>query len=549
MEYTLFKNISPANVGQKLDLRGKIITVKQTSGPTLMVLNDGTQNFTFKAFIKPGVRAFPECDLEDYVRVGAVINERQGNIEGEVKFMKKMDSSDKNDFEATIQKLNDTKTMPATTKFTIESKGLESLKDRFIQVTKIIKQAILENRPILVRHNADTDGYSSAITIERAIFKFMDEVSGGDKMLKYMNYKRAPSKAPFYEYEDSVKDLAYYLRDKVKNGQKAPLVIITDNGSTQEDILSIKQMKTYGCPIVVVDHHYPGDRKEISKLNEDEIKQYPSLVERDLKNLSESDCVVEVDKYIDAHINGYLTGYDSNICAGMLGYELANFIYEDNGNSVFIPAMAAILDHCDCTERVQYTAQAKKAGFSEEYLANLGEIVDMQSHYLRFMEAREFVDDLFGNNMEAQKAMVEMLVPELKQRYDMVEKVATEFAEIKDYGNFYLISFDGEKGTFRGDYPQIGKSTNHIHKTFEAKQDKPIVTMTHGSTFMTLRVSDKIKNFEVPTFVQMVFKELPNLNANGGGHEHAGSVRFIEYGREKVLLLFDKYLKEVNSKQ
>ena len=78
-------------------------------------------------------------------------------------------------------------------------------------------------------------------------------------------------------------------------------------------------MKLYGAKIAVIDHHFPGEIKKGK---------------------------VEVDDYIDAHINPYLKGYDSNVCAGMLGFELARFIYLENENMNFIPAMAAILDHC-----------------------------------------------------------------------------------------------------------------------------------------------------------------------------------------------------------
>lgn len=521
MEFKFFKDIKKEDIGKKFEMIGRIEVVKQTSGPTLMVLNDGTQNFTFKAFIKPGVRAYPEVDVGDSVKVEAIINERNDGIEGEVRFLRKLTTEDKIDFEKKINGMNEEKIELTNTEFSIKSPCLESQKDRFIKVAKIIRRSIVEGRPILLRHNADCDGYSSALTIERAILSYMDKVTGGDRNAQFQNYKRAPSKAPFYEYEDSVKDISNWLRDKNRSNAKEPLIIITDNGSTEEDILSMRQMLIYNAKIVVVDHHFPG------KI---------------------TDGKVEVDKYIEAHINPYLTGYDSNVCAGMLGYELARFIDETNTNSVFIPAMAAVLDHTEGVEREQYLEKAKNEGFTEDYLAILGEIVDMQSHYFRFMESREFFDDLFGANMEMQKKVVELLAPELELRYKAVEKVANHYAEKKDFGGFYLISFDGEKGTFRGEYPAIGKGTNHIHKLYEEKMDKPIVTMTHGTTFMTIRVSDEILPFSVPEFVQIVFKELPNANANGGGHEHAGSVRFIEYAREDIMKLFEKYLVDVNNR-
>ena len=518
MEFKFFKNIKKEDVGKKFEMIGRIEVVKQTSGPTLMILNDGTQNFTFKAFVKPGVRAYPEVDIGDSVKIEAIINERNDGIEGEIKYLRKLTPEDKIEFEKKINSLNEEKVELTNTTFSIKSDYFESQKDRFIKIAKIIRRAIIEGRPILLRHNADCDGYSSAITIERAIISFMDKVSGGDRSTQIQNYKRAPSKAPFYEYEDSVKDISNWLRDKNRLGAKEPLIIITDNGSTEEDILSMRQMLIYGAQIVVVDHHFPGTITEGK---------------------------VEVDKYILAHINPYLTGYDSNICAGMLGYELARFIDEENPNSVFIPAMAAVLDHTEGPERDQYLERAKREGFTEEYLGVLGEIVDMQSHYFRFMESREFFDDLFGANMEMQKKVLEILGAEVACRY---KAVANHYAEKKDFGKFYLISFDGERGTFRGEYPAIGKATNHIHKLYEAKMNKPIVTLTHGTTFMTIRVSDEILPFSVPEFVQIVFKELANANANGGGHEHAGSVRFIEYAREDIMQLFEKYLIEVHNK-
>lgn len=521
MEIKQISDLNPSFVGKRVSFKGKITTIKQTGGPTLMIINDGTSNFTLKAFLKPGVRAYPEVNENDFVNVFGEITKRNEGIECEVSDMKKLSNEEIATMAEEIKKLQEKQFEPTVNEFTIKSEVLESLKNRFIKIAKIIRKAIVEGRPILMRHNADCDGYSSAITMERAILGFMKEVFDDDQLL-YQNYRRAPSKAPFYEYEDSVKDLSYWLRDKVKNGAKEPLIIVTDNGSTEEDILAMKQMLLYNAEIVVIDHHFPGN--VVGK--GDEAK-------------------VEVDNYIKAHINPYLTGYDSNVCTGMLGYEMARFIYEKANNSILIPAMSAILDHTEGTEREQYVKKAIEAGFSEEYLQTLGEIVDMQSHYLRFQEAREFVDDLFGNNMEAQKKIVEMLGPELNRLYESRWQVAKHYTEKIDFGKFYLVLFDGEKGTNRGEYPAIGKSTNHIHRKFEEELDKPIITATHGTTFMTIRCSDPIEKFSVPEFCSKYAHKMKHTGAEGGGHEKAGSVKFVEYGREEIISAFKKYLEEL----
>jgi len=521
-DHRTFNSITKEHIGRVYEFLAKVIVVKQTSGPTLMVMEDGTASFTIKAFVKPGVRAYPEIDVGSYVRVQATITQREGRVEAEAKFMKLLNDIEKEEFEKRLTEIQNKLFEPQTTQFTIQSKVLDALKPRFIEVAKRIRKAVYNRRPILLRHNADCDGYSSAITIERAILGLIREITDKDKLIEYQNYRRAPSKAPFYEYEDCIKDLTFLLKDKARFGQDPPLIIITDNGSTEEDLLSIKQMTMYGCEVVVVDHHYPGDVK---------------------------DGKVTVDEYVKAHINPYLEGYDSNVCAGMLGYELANFIFKENKNSVFIPAMAAILDHCDCEEKESYIELAKKEGYTYEYLETLGEIIDMQSFYLRFMEGREFISDLFGDDMKIQKNIVELFGEELKRRYKELGEVAKHYIEKKDFGPFYLIQFDGEKGTFRGEYPAIGKSTNYIHKTFEAELDKPVITMTYGPTFITVRVTDEIKEISMPEFAKLCIKKIPYTRADGGGHEHAGSVKFVEYGKEEVLRLFDEYLSDVAKKQ
>ena len=519
-----FDSLSHEDVGKTYWLRGKVETVKQTSGPTLMVLNDGSGNFTFKAFIKPGVRAYPEIEVGDSVNTKAVINERNGGIEAEVSSMNKLSEEDSLAFEKQIAEKNEERYKPLNTTFSIESNVLDSLHSRFVQVATIIRKAVMEQRPIILRHDADCDGYSSALCMERAILQLMDEVSGGDKMLQYQNYKRAPSKAPFYEYEDALKDMSFWLRDKVKNGAKEPLIIITDNGSTEEDILGYKQVKLYNAEIVVIDHHFPGEADESGK--------------------------VAVDHHIDGHINPYLEGYDSNVCSGMLGYEIARFIYEKNTNTVMIPAMAGILDHVDGPEKETYIERALQEGYSREYMEKLGELIYLQSHYIKFMEAREFVDDLFGATPQIQESIVDMLYPEVEKLYEKVKKIGRAYSKVEDVGDFYIVDFDGEKGTSRGQFPAVGKSTNQIHKMFEEELDKPIITMTQGSTFLTIRVSDDIKGFSVPEFCsEWIDKKIPHTGAEGGGHEHAGSIKFVEYAREEVIDLFKQYLKTIASNQ
>jgi RecJ-like exonuclease len=160
------------------------------------------------------------------------------------------------------------------------------------KAARIIRKAVFSAQPIILRHHADADGICSAVAIEQAVTALIRE-SGGDFDADYFLFKRAPSKAPFYEIEDITRDLDFALKDHIRYGQKLPLILLTDNGSTEEDLPSLKMAKVYGLSLVVIDHHHP-----------DEI----------------------VDQYLAAHVNPYHVEGDFGITAGMLGTEVARLI-------------------------------------------------------------------------------------------------------------------------------------------------------------------------------------------------------------------------------
>ena len=82
----------------------------------------------------------------------------------------------------------------------------------------------------------------SGVAMEKAIVPLVEQVNPSNDA-QYYYFKRSPSKAPFYELEDVVKDLSFALEDKERHGQKLPLIVLLDNGSTEEDIVALMQAK------------------------------------------------------------------------------------------------------------------------------------------------------------------------------------------------------------------------------------------------------------------------------------------------------------------
>ena len=99
--------------------------------------------------------------------------------------------------------------------------------------------------------------------VDRLLNTTIPALQQGQRLLRRWG-RRAPSKAPFYELEDVTKDLTYALEDQTRHGQKMPLIVLMDNGSTEEDVPAMRQAQVYGMEMLVVDHHHPHKIERIS---------------------------------------------------------------------------------------------------------------------------------------------------------------------------------------------------------------------------------------------------------------------------------------------
>jgi len=85
----------------------------------------------------------------------------------------------------------------------IKSQILDKLKSKMIEAAQNIRMAIFQNRPVIVRHHNDTDGYSAGFALERAILPLIEDQHSSAKA-GWEFYLRAPCSAPFYEIDDSI---------------------------------------------------------------------------------------------------------------------------------------------------------------------------------------------------------------------------------------------------------------------------------------------------------------------------------------------------------
>ncbi|AFZ71675.1 DHH family phosphoesterase [Natronobacterium gregoryi] len=494
-----------ANVGDQIHLEGEVVQVKQTGGPTIFHVADESGVVPCAAFEEAGVRAYPNVEVGDVVRVTGSPEHREGSVQIEVDGLSKLEAEDAEKARERIQTALESRSEPHDVDPLIDWPAFEKLRPNLQEVATRLRRAVLEGRPIRVRHHADGDGMCAAVPVQIALEKFIAEVHENDDAPRHL-IKRLPAKAPFYEMEDATRDLNFALEDREKHGQQLPLLLMLDNGSTAEDVPAYETLAHYDIPIIAIDHHHPD----------------PDAVE-DL---------------LDAHVNPYLHDEDYRITTGMLCVELARMIYPDLTDQLrHVPAVAGLSDRSKADAMDQYLELAAEEGYDEQRLQDVSEALDYAAFWLRYDSGDQLIQDLLqidNGDEQRHRDLVDFFADRAREEVDEQLDAAIPHLEHEDLDNgAHLYRIDVENHAHRFTYPAPGKTTGEIHDRKIEETGDPVITVGYGPDFAVLR-SDGVR-LDIPQMVSELEDEVPGGGVSGGGHLVVGSIKFVKGKREEVI--------------
>jgi RecJ-like exonuclease len=498
-------------VGSFLTIIARVENVRQIPrGPKVFTLLDETGMIEAAAFQLDYIE---EIKTGDIVEVMGQYTLHRGAEQIEIANIFIVDEAYANAFTRKMDELLNSRSSPPDIDFLIKSDILEVLKPKFIAIARRIRRALLELQPIVIRHHNDCDGISAGIALEVALRDLWVEFYGSsdDDQLRHI-VKRTVNKPPFYDPLDAVRDLNFALEDKERFGDKIPLIIMLDTGSSEESLFSYKLLKTYGIEVMVVDHHFPA-----------------SIIQ----------------DTIETHLNVYHAGGDYNICTGMLGVELARFVNSNVTNTIkHLPAIAGMGDRVQGPEFNQYLGIAQVEGYTNKFLTDIAIAVDYQAYFLKFSPGRFLLSDLLGlsGKQEKQINYVNLLAEEAKTLLENQLQISLEYVEEDTLVNgIKLAILDVENYASRFDYPPPGKITGSLFDNLAKKDEKfPLVTIGLGPDFAIFR-SQNVK-LDFPRLVKTCAERIPHAGVEGGGHEIVGSMKFITGARMEMIELIKELL-------
>ncbi|WP_299236656.1 OB-fold nucleic acid binding domain-containing protein [Natronomonas sp.] len=370
-------------VGETVRLEGRVASARQTSGPTVFELRDETGIVDCAAFVEAGVRAYPEVEADDVVRLDGEVRVRREEIQIETGSLVTLEGEALAAVESRMDAALDDRAGPERVEALADDPAIEDALEGIGAVATRIRRAVIESRPIVVRHDATADGYVAGAAIERAVLPLVEaEHNSADAVYHY--FDRRPLEEGVYDMNDATKDVTRMLGDRERHDEKLPLFVFAAAGSTAASMDGLELLEIYDAPRVVLDGR-PAD-----------------------------DAVV-------AEIDSLLAVADRT--AATVAATVAAAVNDDvRGDLAHLPAISYWADVPDA-----YAALASEAGVDAAAAKRLREAIALEAFYQSYEDKRQLVIDLlFEKRTGLAEQVSEQFVTKLEAELDTAEPNAEE---------------------------------------------------------------------------------------------------------------------------
>ncbi|WP_276301777.1 DHH family phosphoesterase [Halorussus lipolyticus] len=482
-------------VGETVRIEGEIVGARQTSGPTVFEVRDETATVDCAAFVEAGVRAYPEAETGDLVRLDGEVELRNNELQVETEDLEKLDGDDYETVETRLEDALRAEARPDDVDLLADHESVSAVHDRIRDAAEEIRRAVMESRPVIVRHNATADGYVAGAAIERAVLPLVrDEHAKSDA--EYHFFDRRPLEDGDYDMADATKDVTTMLDNRERHDEKLPLFVVVSAGSTDESRDGFELLDIYDAPRVVVDAGYPDE---------------------------------DVADLADVAVNPYLEGEEADdVTAGVLGTNLAAHVNDDVREGVaHLPAVS----YWDETPEA-YTDLASDAGYDEAHTTALREAVALEAYYQSYEDKRELITDLLFEHEKRDLAehVSEQFSKKLQNELDTVEPNLS----VRGANGVSFTVLDTEAFTHRFDFPPTGLLLDEIHRRelgAEGASDGNHVTLGVGEDEIHVRSDGRVNAREI---AESASEEVGDAGISAKGTRD-GAIEFLSGEREAAL--------------
>ncbi|KAB1188209.1 MULTISPECIES: DHH family phosphoesterase [Haloferax] len=477
------------NVGDDVRVEGEIASVRQTGGPTVFELRDETAVVDCAAFVEAGVRAYPEVEVGDYVRIDGEVERRRGELQIETEELTILDGDDA---ETVSQRLADAlsdEARPEAIAPLAAHEPVAAVGKSLLDAAEAIRRAVLESRPIVVRHTATADGYVAGAAVERAVLPLIRAEHPRDDA-EYHYFTRRPLEEAVYGMDAATNDVTRMLEDRDRHDEKLPLVLLLGAGSTAESLDGLGLLGVYGSERVVVDAA-PADE--------------------------------EVDEEVDVLVNPAREGADaSDLSVGALTATLAVAVNDDVRDDVSHLPAVSYWENCP----QQYLDLAADHGFDADLVRELREAIALEAYYQSYQDKRELIADLL---FDADEALAGHVSEQFRIKLEAEIETAQANLERREVEGVSVAVLDSDAYSHRFDFPPTALLVDELHR--RTREGDQFVTVSLGTDELYLRSTGDL---DVHAVVESAAEKAPSAGLAAAGIRE-GRIEFLSGARDEAL--------------
>ncbi|MBB6646157.1 DHH family phosphoesterase [Halobellus ruber] len=435
-------------VGETVRIEGEVVGARQTGGPTIFEVRDETAVVDCAAFVEAGVRAYPEVEEGDVVRLDGEVELRRGELQVETEALAALDGEDAEAVERRLADALAEKARPDEVDPLAGEPAVEAVTDQLADAAEAIRGAVLESRPIVIRHAATADGYVAGAAIERAVLPLIrEEHARADA--EYHFFTRRPLDDPVYGMDAATSDVTRMLQDSERHDEKLPLVVLVGIGGTTDSLDGLGLLGVYGASRVVVD----ANAVDTGVVEETNVLVSPSLSNVDATGLS----------------------------TGALGANLGAAVNADvRTDLAHLPAVSYWE-----SPPAAYTELAGEAGYSADRTRDLREAIALEAYYQSYQDKRELITDLL---FEDDGGLAGHVSEQFRNKLDTEVETAEANLELRDVDGVSVGVLDADSYSHQYDFPPTALLADELHR----RADGRTATVVYSTDELFVRADDAI---------------------------------------------------------
>lgn len=416
-------------VGNTVRIEGRVVGVRQTSGPTVFELKDETGSVECAAFVEAGVRAYPEVDVDDIVRLIGEVERRHGELQVETESVVSLTDSDRTAVEDRLAAAIESAAAAPDQALLAEDDepgGVKAVTSEIRDAATAIRRAVKAARPVVVRHSPTADGFAGAAALERAVLPMIrDEHASHDA--EYHFFERRPLRDGVYDMNAVTSDLTDMLEARSRHGESLPLVVLVDAGGSRDSAAGYGLLDVYGVDRLVITDGHPD----------------PEIAE-------EADPVVNPFLVTDGSVGDPVT---TTALAANVAVHVNPTVRADVSH---LPAIS----YWDDVPRA-YHALAQEAAFDPDEIRRVREAIAFEAYYQSYEDKREIIEDvLFDTDAD----FVTHLSDQFRERLENELESAERNLGIREAQGISFAVLDTDAFTHRFDFPPTDLLLDELHR-------------------------------------------------------------------------------------